>query len=79
LCSDVTNLPEIWSRAASIDQSTIIKASNEDYKISKENVVKMEEPLIYKTMNTCEDSHYNYMNNMCSSFLTPKEGNISYI
>lgn len=33
---------------------------------------KIHEPLVYKTMNNCLDSHYNYLLNHFSSFFTPK-------
>jgi hypothetical protein len=33
---------------------------------------KIHDPLIYKTMNNCVDSHYNYLLNHLSTFFTPK-------
>lgn len=40
---------------ASIDQTDMIKSSAEEQKISQQNISKIEEPLIYKTMNNCFD------------------------
>lgn len=48
---------DIDSVKASIDNQELIRQCNEDLAtISKNNMTKLEEPLIYKTMNHCAES-----------------------
>ena len=47
----------------SIDLPEMKRLAQEDWQISKDNVSKIEEPLIYKTMAQAIDSHYSYLHN----------------
>jgi len=39
---------------ASIDYAEVVKSCSEDNPISKVNITKIRQPLVYKTMNSCK-------------------------
>lgn len=55
----------------SIDRRSFKKMSQEEQHISRENISKIEEPLVYKTMNNCLDAHFHFLHNHLSVYMTP--------